>query len=132
MSDFPEYPKNHPIWKDINFTPDWIYQKILEEPEQTHHQHQQQQSKKKPSSTNNTHNTKPRETTYRNTNSSTNERYWSKDEDLVLIYLQSKQGMKDGMTFPIVANALKRQLLIYLNLFIHVYLLFYFKEHWEL
>jgi hypothetical protein len=26
---FKEFPPDHPIWADLNFTPDWIYQKQL-------------------------------------------------------------------------------------------------------
>jgi len=86
------YPDDYPLWKDINFTPDWIYQRL------------QKRRSTQPSWL---------PTRYPDTPVlATPDKAWNEEEDALVIYAQSDEGKREGLNYKNVASALGRHLVL--------------------
>lgn len=88
------YAPDYPLWRDINFTPDWVYQRI------------QKRAVMGPSVV-------PPPVYAEPVMPSPllwpiTDKAWNEEEDALVIYAQSTDGKREGLTYKNVANALGR------------------------
>ncbi|GMH42549.1 hypothetical protein BSKO_10468 [Bryopsis sp. KO-2023] len=82
---FQGYSPDHPLWRDVNFTPDWVYVRI------------QQQAASPIDITNETQETLPGA-----------DQPWTGDEDSLLLFARTDNGRGEGLSYQSVATALGR------------------------
>ena len=87
------YHADYPLWRDINFTPDWVYQRI------------QKRAVMGPS-------VMP-PPVYADPPSAPSlwpiaDKAWNEEEDALVVYAQSNDGKREGLTYKNVAAALGR------------------------
>lgn len=87
------YPADYPLWRDINFTPDWVYQRIQKRslvghvmlPPPAYSEYAMPSKSLWPA-----------------------DKAWNDEEDALVIYAQSNDGKREGLTYKNVAAALGR------------------------
>ncbi|CAD7703574.1 unnamed protein product [Ostreobium quekettii] len=82
------FPAEHPLWRDINFCPEWVYQRIQEEAARAGRPGRQvaEEPVILPGA----------------------DQPWTDEENAVVLYAQSDVGRADGMSYAHVAHALGR------------------------
>lgn len=82
---FQGYAPDHPLWRDVNFTPDWIYNRIQQQAaaavEMAYEGPEHLPGADQP---------------------------WTEDEDSLLLFARTNHGRGEGLSYQIVATALGR------------------------